>query len=78
MHVAEYAKKASDLRKKADDAKKAYDNAVTKAGELQGKLKEKVQPALADKVDLGSEQDLFGRYNPTNVDCPFHSDKSIF
>ncbi len=29
--------------------------------QLEGKLKEKVQPALADKVDLGSEQDLFGR-----------------
>ncbi|EFX86362.1 hypothetical protein DAPPUDRAFT_313250 [Daphnia pulex] len=28
--------------------------------QLEGKLKEKVQPALADKVDLGSEQDLFG------------------
>nr|SVE77481.1 EOG090X02G1 [Daphnia lumholtzi]SVE78111.1 EOG090X02G1 [Daphnia lumholtzi] len=30
--------------------------------QLEGKLKEKVQPALADKVDLGSEQDLFGSH----------------
>jgi hypothetical protein len=29
--------------------------------QLEGKLKEKVQPQLADKVDLGSEQDIFGR-----------------
>nr|CAG4649978.1 EOG090X024P [Sida crystallina] len=28
--------------------------------QLESKLKEKVQPSLADKVDLGSEQDLFG------------------
>nr|SVE75633.1 EOG090X02G1 [Daphnia hispanica] len=31
--------------------------------QLEGKLKEKVQPALADKVDLGPEQDLFGSHN---------------
>ena len=30
--------------------------------QLEGKLKEKVKPGLADKIDLGSEQDLFGRY----------------
>lgn len=28
--------------------------------QLEGKLKEKIQPTLADKVDLGSEQDYFG------------------
>nr|CAG4650778.1 EOG090X024P [Simocephalus serrulatus]SVE94101.1 EOG090X024P [Simocephalus serrulatus] len=28
--------------------------------QLEGKLKEKVKPTLADKIDLGSEQDLFG------------------
>lgn len=29
--------------------------------QLEGKLKEKIQPSLIDKIDLGSEQDHFGR-----------------
>jgi hypothetical protein len=41
--------------------------------QLEGKLKEKVQPALTDKVDLGSEQDLFGRYS-SSVMIVFSSD----
>lgn len=30
--------------------------------QLEGKLKEKIQSNLVDKVDLGPEQDLFGGY----------------
>ena len=29
--------------------------------QLEAKLKEKVRPQLADKIDLGAEQDLFGQ-----------------